>query len=301
MAVFIGAATISVCARVGPVKPDWPTLFNRFCERSKNPLISPPLLSGHRLPDIRRPLSRNNYHVLEHTGGLEMATSAVIEPPTIPAMPPIQDAPPITPTCRPESRWDASWGKQATTDVDEAEEGDDKLAERKIPERRANLGYCILLSAVEDYRRAIGKDFESAQLFLYPDREAYRAQLRWAIGLAGLSEYHTRKTLDHLRKRWDAERKKEEEFMRQANLVKVTAVGRIHSAIVVSGQLQEDARERIVRYEGLTDPASKAAREEAIEDLERATATEANLGGQLDRALATQAALRAQLQGAEEV
>jgi hypothetical protein len=81
--------------------------------------------------------------------------------------------------------------------------------------------------------------------------------------------------------------------MQQANLIRVTAVGRIRSAIVVSGQLQDDARERITQ--------AQAQLAEAIADLERATATGTNLQGQLDRALATQADLRAQLQGAEEV
>jgi ABC-type transporter Mla subunit MlaD len=81
--------------------------------------------------------------------------------------------------------------------------------------------------------------------------------------------------------------------MKEANLIRVTAVGRIRSAIVVSGQLQDDARERITQ--------AQAQLAEGIADLERALATEANLHDQLERALAIQADLRAQLQCAEEV
>lgn len=79
----------------------------------------------------------------------------------------------------------------------------------------------------------------------------------------------------------------------------VTAVGRIHSAIVVSRQLQEDAQERIVSYKGLPDLVSQAALTEAIEDLSRAQQTELNLRGQLEKALQLEANLRAFLQGAE--
>jgi hypothetical protein len=87
--------------------------------------------------------------------------------------------------------------------------------------------------------------------------------------------------------------KKESELMKQANLLRVTAVGRCRSGLVVARQLQDDASERIV--------LAQADVAEAIADLERARATEKNLLGQLERALATEAQLRDQLQGAEEV
>jgi uncharacterized membrane protein len=74
----------------------------------------------------------------------------------------------------------------------------------------------------------------------------------------------------------------------------VTAVGRIHSAIVVSRQLQDDAQERIVSCKSQEDL------QEAKEDLERARQTEVNLRGQLEQALQLEANFRrAFLQGAE--
>ena len=81
----------------------------------------------------------------------------------------------------------------------------------------------------------------------------------------------------------------------------VTAVGRIHSAIVISRQLQGDAQERIVRFPGLLDLVSQASLTEAIEDLARAQQGEIDLRGQLEQALQLEASLRAFLQGAEEV
>jgi hypothetical protein len=108
---------------------------------------------------------------------------------------------------RPQSKWDARAIVEAP--VDESGPDDDEPAtERKTPERRANLGFCILLAAVDDYRGSNEREHRSAALFLFPINEDYRAQLRWAIGLAGMSEFHTRKTLDRRRPRWDAERKR---------------------------------------------------------------------------------------------
>ena len=73
----------------------------------------------------------------------------------------------------------------------------------------------------------------------------------------------------------------------------VTAISRIHSAIVVSRQLQDDAQERIVNCKSHEDL------QEAKEDLERARQTELNLRGQLEKVLVLEANLRAFLQGAE--
>jgi hypothetical protein len=99
-----------------------------------------------------------------------MSTSvAIIEPAFVPG--PLTEELPNAPARihRPQSRWDAR--EAVVAPVEESDPEDDEPTERRIPERRANLGYCILLSAVEDYRRANGKDFESAKLFLFPESE----------------------------------------------------------------------------------------------------------------------------------
>jgi hypothetical protein len=76
--------------------------------------------------------------------------------------------------------------------------------------------------------------------------------------------------------------------MQQSDLIKVTAVTRLRSALVVNAQLQDDARERIALGEA-----------EGAADLKRAKATEKNLIGQLDCALATEKNLKDLLQGVE--
>jgi hypothetical protein len=77
------------------------------------------------------------------------------------------------------------------------------------------------------------------------------------------------------------------------------AIGRIHSEIVIARQMQWEAIERIALHEGLPDPASKAIRAEAIEDLTRARQTEAKLRKQLAKAYQDEDELRAMLQDYE--
>jgi hypothetical protein len=89
------------------------------------------------------------------------------------------------------------------------EESGSEPAERKPQAKRQNLGYSMLLSVVEDYRRASGPDFDSAKHFLFPADKAGRDHLAWAIGLTGeMIEHDTRITLDRLRPQWDRERKR---------------------------------------------------------------------------------------------
>jgi hypothetical protein len=145
-------------------------------------------------------------HILE---GFEMATSAVMEPPMIPAIPmllePIEDVSLSIP--RPQSRGDVLWGKQ-TPAVEESAPESVGATERKIPERRSNLGYSILLSAVEDYIGADQRNHRSARLLLYPADEQYAQHLQWVVGMTDLSMTYLRATLDRLRPQWDAERKR---------------------------------------------------------------------------------------------
>ena len=112
-----------------------------------------------------------------------MATSVAIEPLTIPVIP---------------------FAAVAVADLG----GDQPATERKLPERRVNLGYAILYSAVFDYMGADVRNHRSAKLLLYPADEQYRQHLQWVVGMTDFSMTYLRATLDRLRPRWDAERRK---------------------------------------------------------------------------------------------
>ena len=84
--------------------------------------------------------------------------------------------------------------------------GDQPATERKLPERRVNLGYAILYSAVFDYMGADVRNHRSAKLLLYPADEHYRQHLQWVCGMTDFSMHYLRATLDMLRPRWDRAR-----------------------------------------------------------------------------------------------
>jgi hypothetical protein len=137
-----------------------------------------------------------------------MSTAIAMGEPAMTAMLPMHDDAPVIPASRPQSRWDASWGKQEPSLASMTTAEGEELPNLQRQAKRSNLGASILLSAVEDYRRANGKDFESAKKFLFPEDKEGRDHLAWAIGLTrNMTEYHTRLTLDWLRPRWDTERK----------------------------------------------------------------------------------------------
>jgi hypothetical protein len=134
---------------------------------------------GHRSPGIIRPKPASIISFATHHGGF-MSTAALIEPLAIPAM------------------------LFAVADMG----NDGPATERKLPERRSNLGYCILLSAVEDYMGGDQRNHRSARLLLYPADEQYAQHLQWVVGMTDLSMTYLRATLDRLRPQWDAERRK---------------------------------------------------------------------------------------------
>jgi hypothetical protein len=116
---------------------------------------------------------------------------------------PEREAPAFIP--RPQSKWDVSWGKQAAA-VEESDASSVGATERKLPERRSNLGYSLLLAAAQDYIGANGADHQSAATFLYPTTPEYRKHLAWALELAGEDEAPFRRKLDRMRPQWDAAR-----------------------------------------------------------------------------------------------
>jgi hypothetical protein len=106
---------------------------------------------------------------------------------------------------RPQSRWDASWNKQAAV---EAEPGGEEQPPRQHAKR---LGDSILYSAVVDYMGADERNHLSADLLLYPADEHYEAHLRWVCSLTNFPMHYLRATLDRLRPQWDALRQLKKE------------------------------------------------------------------------------------------
>jgi hypothetical protein len=119
-----------------------------------------------------------------------MSTSAVIEPPMIPAMP-LVDTP------------------LPTTHAVEAVPAEMQVPRGPTARRGNNLAAAVLLLAVEDYRNAGGENHTSARKFLYPQTPAAKEHLAAICGMMnGITIGNLREALDRLRPIWDAERKK---------------------------------------------------------------------------------------------
>jgi hypothetical protein len=116
-----------------------------------------------------------------------MATAAVIESPTIPAMP--MDA----------------WNQAPSADIESSP--------LRGPTARSgnNLAAAILWLAVEDYQHGNPENRQSARKFLYPEIPGAREHLAGVCGMMNdLSFQALREALDRMRPHWDAKRKREE-------------------------------------------------------------------------------------------
>jgi hypothetical protein len=91
--------------------------------------------------------------------------------------------------------------------LEEDPDGPDEQPNLRKQSKRTNLGFSILLSAVQDYRGRDERAHNSAELLLYPGDEHYRKHLQWCCDLADLKPIWLRQTLDRLRPKWIAERK----------------------------------------------------------------------------------------------